>query len=245
MRTRPSGSLLVMAVISLGIAGLAAMRGLFFSPIFWLPLSIGIMTLAGIAYASPRLRGEPVVIDAAKAKTDKPKTAEMGGVMFSHAAAAMIRADQDPDTMRMLVTDIGLLTVGEGQRPLAYRDDPLPTSVPALLPFVELETRVRSSGKLRFKVSDEQGTVRYQCEQSESLPSGRLQIQALTSFQITEGRTLDVPWSLKIYADDVLLADHQFTWHESVMRNNTQPSDDGSARFEDLLRGSDDPRNTH
>jgi hypothetical protein len=131
-----------------------------------------------------------------------------------HAVDAVRRAGLVSENLALRPTDLGLMVYSGGKRPVIHREAAIPDTADYVQPFVELETRQPASGQLRFEIVDSSGVVQYARIQDERLTPGRSLLLAKTRMPV--GDFLDVAddWSVRIYAGDVLLADHPFNWYD-------------------------------
>ncbi|MBC8171394.1 MAG: hypothetical protein H7X77_06965 [Anaerolineae bacterium] len=132
-----------------------------------------------------------------------------------HVYEAITTAGHDPDQLKVLPVDLGLLVYKDNQQEI-YRNQAIPHDVDYVRPFVELQLPASVSGKVRFELLDSNGNSLFVDENSHQLKSGRQPIVAATWLPIHDAQELDGMWQLKVSAGGVLLANHVFEWDTEV-----------------------------
>ncbi len=135
---------------------------------------------------------------------------------IDHVAQAIANAGQNPDELSVLPLDIGVLTYKDEEPPQLYRLDEIPDDIDYIQPFVELELPSAVTGRLRFEIIDGSGQTVFIEENAQRFQAGAQPIVAQTRLPIHDAQEFDETWHLKVYAEDVLLADHSFAWNNAV-----------------------------
>lgn len=138
--------------------------------------------------------------------------------IFAHAMHAMEEAGVDPEDASVLVTDVGLMTFKEEAEPKIYRTQPVPDNVDYVQPFVQIRVPTRAVGLIRFEVIDSDGQVLFIHEDRHQLERGRNLISPASRLPIHDAHALYNDWELRVSADGLLLAAHQFNWEENASR---------------------------
>lgn len=148
--------------------------------------------------------------------------------IYRHALAAIERAGMNPDEVSVLATDIGVIAFkGDDERAL-YRTRPVLDDVDYIQPFVELRLPSKAEGRIRFELVDSDGQVLLVAEDRHQLERGRNLVTPTRRLPIHDAQAMYGPWEMRVSADGVLLAVHEFKWEEStskVVRRNL--SEDG------------------
>lgn len=135
---------------------------------------------------------------------------------IDHVAQAISNAGQHPDELAVLPLDIGVLTYKDAEPPQLYRMDEIPDDVDYIQPFVELELPSAVTGRVRFEIIDGSGQPVFIEENAHRFHAGAQPIVAQTRLPIHDAHDFDEEWHLKVYAENVLLADHHFAWNNAV-----------------------------
>jgi hypothetical protein len=141
---------------------------------------------------------------------ERTTTAEQ---IHSHALKAVRSAQQNPDTLSVLPTDIGLITFIRDEAPGVYRTQDVPDDLDYVQPFVELRVPVDARGKVRFEVIDANGAPVFIHEDYHDLRRGRNLISPSARLPVHDELEIDTAWQLRVYADGILLANHLFYWY--------------------------------
>lgn len=136
--------------------------------------------------------------------------------VYRHALEAVNRAGLDPDTVQVLAVDIGVLAYRGDEPPTVYRTWSLPDDVDYIQPFIELRVPEKAQGRVKFEVFDEDGNVMFQREDGYNLQRGRNLLTPAARLPVHDEYVMDGRWSMRVYADDVPLAVHQFEFAEAT-----------------------------
>jgi hypothetical protein len=134
--------------------------------------------------------------------------------VYRHALESVERAGLNPDDVKVLVVDIGVMTFKEDGEPTVFRTWSLPDDVDYVQPFVWLRLPSQATGLVRFELLDATGDVIYVHEDDHNLQRGRNFVVPKTRLPIHEALELDGTWGLRVSADGVILAEHQFNFLE-------------------------------
>jgi hypothetical protein len=133
---------------------------------------------------------------------------------------AMKRADILPKETMLLPVDVGLLGEDTQGRAKVYRGN-LPADVDAVRPYVILvgadESWSTDQVRVRFELHDGRGRLRYVYEMDPWIESGSNLVKpADYRLPIAGNAGLTIPgdWSLSVYVDDLILAEHAFGFRE-------------------------------
>jgi len=154
------------------------------------------------------------------------------------------RAGLDPDHTGLTLSDVGLIVYGAEARPVVHRESAVPDTADYVQPFAELKAARAAKGKLTFEVVDSSGQVVYRREEEQQLRAGKTAIIPRTRLPIGDHFYLAQGWTLRVYANDVLLAEHPFGWYNpanraetlrEVMSNDGELTADLSALMDDIV----------
>ncbi len=109
----------------------------------------------------------------------------------------------------------GLERVGlfaRGEVAVVHREAPIPDTVDFIQPYVELYLERAAAGTLRFEIVDSAGEVHYVREERRQLKAGRSPVIPSTRMPVGDFLYTDTGWSLRVYAANTLIAEHQFGW---------------------------------
>jgi hypothetical protein len=157
-----------------------------------------------------------------------------------HVLEAITTAGHDPDALRVLPVDLGLLVYRNGSsEPEMHRTAPVQDDADYVRPFVELELPAAVSGRIRFEIIDSSGRSVFVDENSYNLRKGAQPIIAQTWLPIHDAHDMDGMWQLKVSADGVLLANHVFEWDREAqpgaIREHIQEDGEISAELREVL----------
>lgn len=138
--------------------------------------------------------------------------------IYRHALEAIKRAGLDPDQVRVLVTDIGVMAYKGDDDPVVYRSRSVPDDVDYIQPFVQLRLPTKAVGRIRFEIIDSDGQVLFTREENHQLDRGRNLVTPSRRLPIHDAQAMYEGWELRISADGMLLATHQFAWEETTTR---------------------------
>lgn len=185
-----------------------------------------IMTLAGLYYLLRYMRSSDRTAGPGGGQADfsdvsdfQPRTEQSGkDRIYNHALNAISEAGLDPETIRVLPTDIGVLSFKDRQEPVVHRTRDLPDDVDYLQPFVQLRLPVKAQGRIRFEIIDHDGQMLFVHEDDQVFKRGHNLIMPASRLPIHDAHALNGNWELRVSADNLLLAVHHFTWTESATR---------------------------
>lgn len=149
--------------------------------------------------------------------SQQPPSAEQR--VYRHALEAVTRAGLDPDDVQVLAVDIGVLTTQDGDEPQIYRTWSLPDDIDYIQPFVQLRVPMEAMGNIRFEILDARGNQLYVHEDAFKLERGRNFLAPTTRMPIHDQMELDGKWGLRVIADGVTIAEHQFEYSEATGAN--------------------------
>jgi hypothetical protein len=138
--------------------------------------------------------------------------------IYQHALTAVEAAGHDPETVRVLATDIGVMAFKGDQEPVIYRTRDVLDDVDYIQPYVQLRLPTKAVGRIRFEVVDADGETLFSREEHHQLERGRNLITPAARIPVHDAQAMDGEWELRVSADDMLLAVHRFGWEESASR---------------------------
>lgn len=138
--------------------------------------------------------------------------------IYRHALEAVKEAGLDPETSKVLATDIGLMVYKEDQEPMIFRTRPVMDDVDYIQPFVQLRLPTKAVGLIRFEIVDADGQVLFVHEDRQQLERGRNLVMPAARLPIHDAQAMHEDWELRVSADGMLLATHYFEWQESTTR---------------------------
>lgn len=161
---------------------------------------------------------------------------------YTHASEAARRAGLS-ENAGLSLSDVGLIVYGAESRPVVYRESAIPDTVDYVQPFAELKAARAAKGRLAFELVDPAGEVVYLREEDQQLRAGKTSVIPRTRLPIGDHLDLSQGWTLRIYANNVLIADHPFGWYNptdrtetlrEVMSNDGELTADLSALMDDI-----------
>ncbi len=138
--------------------------------------------------------------------------------IYAHAIRAVEEAGLDPETTKVLTTDIGVMAFKDDGEPMIYRSRPVLDDIDYLQPFVQLRLSTKAIGRIRFEVVDSDGQVLFVHEDRHQLERGRNLISPAARLPIHDAQAMHEGWEVRVSADGVLLATHHFRWQESTTK---------------------------
>jgi hypothetical protein len=213
--------------VALGV--ILVLMGLFSLLVNQNPVLFFIM-LAALYYMFQRMRSNNAEQDTTATRSGRNRTVqipqydaaqpEQSGKdrIYGHALDAIAEAGLDPETVRVLPTDIGVLTFKDRQEPVVHRTRDLPDDVDYLQPFVQLRLPVKAQGRIRFEIIDRDGQMLFIHEDDQVFKRGHNLIMPGSRLPIHDAHALYGDWELRVSADNMLLAVHRFAWVESATR---------------------------
>jgi hypothetical protein len=136
--------------------------------------------------------------------------------VYRHALTAVENAGLNPDSVQVLAVDLGVLVHRKNAAPTVYRTWTVPEDVVAIQPFVNLRLPTEANGRVKFEVVDASGKVMFANEADYKLQKGRNFISPAARMPLRDLEQMDGQWSLRISADNVLLAVHRFEFAEAT-----------------------------
>ena len=136
--------------------------------------------------------------------------------VYRHALEAVSRAGLNPDEVRVLAVDIGLIAYMPDGEQHVYRTWSLPDDVDYVQPFVQLRLPTKALGRVKFEILDSSGRPVFIHEDVHNLERGRNFISPSTRLPVHEELDLEGSWQMRVSADGVLLAVHQFEYAETT-----------------------------
>ncbi len=136
--------------------------------------------------------------------------------VYKHALESVRRAGLDPADTHVLPIDIGMITYSGDNAPMIYRTRPILDDIDYLQPFVQLRLPTRARGRIRFEISDSDGQILFVHEEDHEFERGRNLVTPAARLPIHDGNALHGDWQLRVLADGVLIAEHDFGWKENT-----------------------------
>ncbi|MAS35016.1 MAG: hypothetical protein CL610_13485 [Anaerolineaceae bacterium] len=157
--------------------------------------------------------------------------------IYQHALEAVEAAGHDPQTVKVLVTDIGMMAFKSDQEPVVYRAREILDDVDYIQPYVQLRLPTRAVGRIRFEIIDPDGQILFVHEEQHQLERGRNLITPAARLPIHDAHIMDDAWELRVSADGTPLAVHQFGWEETATRVvRRHLTEDGEIEISNELR---------
>ncbi|NWG16698.1 MAG: hypothetical protein HXY41_08690 [Chloroflexi bacterium] len=135
--------------------------------------------------------------------------------VYAHALKAVERAGLDPNEVRVLPVDIGVMAFRGDADPTVFRTRPVPDDVDYVQPFVQLRLPTKATGRIKFEILDSDGQALFIHEDFHQLERGRNLITPAARLPIHDAQAMHNAWLLRISADGLTLATHRFEWQES------------------------------
>lgn len=136
--------------------------------------------------------------------------------VYAHALDAVRRAGLDPAETHVLPVDIGVMTFSGDQEPTIFRTRPVLDDIDYLQPFVQLRLPTRAHGRVRFEIIDSDGQTLFIHEDDHEFERGRNLVTPAARLPIHDAQAMHGDWHLRVSADGVLIAEHDFGWEEST-----------------------------
>lgn len=143
------------------------------------------------------------------------RTTNAEGVQ-NHALEAVRAAGRDPDTLPVLPVDIGVLAYHGERDPVIHRDWGVMDDVDYIQPFVQLRLPRAATGRVRFELVDSDNQVQFVHEQDYQLERGRNLVVPAARLPVQDEQPVDRAWQIRVSADGVLLAVHEFEFEDST-----------------------------
>lgn len=156
--------------------------------------------------------------------------------VYRHALSAVEAAGLDPDTVKVLAVDLGVIAFSENGTPTVYRTWTVPENAKSVQPFVTLRLPTSAKGRIQFELLDAAGNTVFKNEQDQQLNAGRNFIVPPARLPLGDLTHLDGKWQLKVSADGVVLAMHRFEFAEpTTARIRQNLGEDGEIRTDTRL----------
>lgn len=136
--------------------------------------------------------------------------------VYRHALEAVQRAGLNPDSVQVLAVDIGMMAIKDNGEPTVFRTWTLPDDIDYVQPFVQLRLPSKANGRIKFEVVDSTGKIVFVHEDNHKLERGRNFVMPAARLPIHDSHNLDGRWGMRVSADGVVLADHQFEFSEAT-----------------------------
>jgi hypothetical protein len=143
-----------------------------------------------------------------------PSRSASAETVYRHALDSVKAAGLNPDEVRVLPVDIGVVVFRGDEVPAPYRTHPVPDDADYIQPFVQLRLPQRAIGKIRFEIIDADGQVLFVHEDNHQLQRGRNLITPAARLPIHDAHAMHSAWEMRVSADGTTLAVHQFDWEE-------------------------------
>jgi hypothetical protein len=149
--------------------------------------------------------------------SDVPAKTRQSGTekVYAHALKAVERAGLNPDEVRVLPVDVGVMAFKGDSPPVVYRTQPVDDDVDYIQPFVQLRLPTKAIGRIKFEILDSDGQAIFIREENHQLERGRNLLTPSARLPIHDAQAMQRGWKLRISADGMPLATHTFEWQES------------------------------
>ncbi len=155
--------------------------------------------------SAPLTRSQPDVVPSRSASAE---------TVYRHALDSVKAAGLNPDEVKVLPVDIGIVVFRGDEVPAPYRTHPVPDDADYIQPFVQLRLPTRATGKIRFEITDADGQVLFVHEDHHQLERGRNLITPAARLPIHDAHAMHGSWEMRVSADGVPLALYKFEWEE-------------------------------
>lgn len=135
--------------------------------------------------------------------------------VYAHALKAVENAGLDPNEVRVLPVDVGVMAFKGDHDPVVYRTRPVPDDIDFVQPFVQLRLPTKATGRIKFEILDSDGQALFIHEDFYQLERGRNLITPAARLPIHDAQAMHHAWRLRISADGMALATHNFNWQET------------------------------
>ena len=136
--------------------------------------------------------------------------------IYHHALEAVEAAGLDPESVKVLTTDIGVMSFKEHDEPVVHRTRDVMDDVDYIQPYVQLRLPTAAVGLIRFEIMDADGQMLFVHEERHQLERGRNLITPASRLPVHDAHNINDQWELRVLADGVPLAVHHFDWAEST-----------------------------
>lgn len=138
--------------------------------------------------------------------------------IYHHALEAVEAAGLDPETVKVLTTDIGVMSFKDQDEPVVHRTRDVMDDVDYIQPYVQLRLPTTAVGLIRFEIIDPDGQKLFVHEERHQLERGRNLITPAARLPVHDAHNMNGEWELRVSADGVPLAVHHFAWAESASK---------------------------
>jgi hypothetical protein len=118
--------------------------------------------------------------------------------------------------------DIGLLAFKDNNEPVLHRTWPIEDDNDYIQPFVQVRVPQVAVGNVRFEITDGYGQAVFDHQERYKLERGRNLVIPSTRLPLHDEQFMTGKWTLRIYADDRLIANHAFNWETREQVNTVQ-----------------------
>ncbi len=138
-----------------------------------------------------------------------------------HALQAVRAAGGNPETLKVMPVDLGLLSFRGGDDPVIHQTAPVGDDVDYVQPYVQLRVPQSATGRIRFELLDSQRLSVYVFEDVYQLKRGNNLILPKTRLPIQDTLDMDGKWTLVISVQGQEsgtrreLARHTFGWEDT------------------------------
>ena len=141
--------------------------------------------------------------------------ARQPGRMHRVAVKAVKKAGQDPKTLVVAPVDVGVLVYEDrSATPTLYRETRLPDEAEFIRPFTLVRSPQAARGSIRFELIDGNGEQRFVDESEWELKAGETFVYPPTWLPMRMVDDFSGEWTMRIYAANMLLAEHEFMWRD-------------------------------
>jgi len=155
-------------------------------------------------------------------RRERPSNVEQ---IHQHALRAVRAAGHDPNTIKVLPVDMGMIAFQGEDAPSIHRNTSVPDDSDYIQPFAELRVPVDATGKVRFEIYDGSRRQIFVHEDYHELKRGRNLVSPTARLPIHDELATDGNWELRISADNVVLSRHIFQWVDADIAPGSE--DDG------------------
>ena len=163
----------------------------------------------------PRERSRRVEVPDRSGDQREPSTESTRKRIYQHALEAVEAAGHDPETVKVLATDVGIMAFKDDSDPVVHRTRDVYDDVDYIQPYVQLRLPTVAVGLIRFEIVDQDGDIVFVHEERHQLERGRNLITPAARLPVHDGLLMNGAWALRVSADGMLLAVHEFGWQES------------------------------
>lgn len=133
---------------------------------------------------------------------------------YTHALKAARNAGINPDNSPVTPVDIGMMVLGDDGEAVIHRTTGIGDDVDYVQPFVQIRVPQKAYGRVKFEIVDSDGEFLFIHEDFHNLQAGLNLITPAARLPIHDAHHTRGTWKLRIHADSVLIAEHQFEWQE-------------------------------